>query len=202
MPAMSRFEAMLCRSAPWHAVAGRYVLPWAVGGTTVIGDVLEVGGGDGTMAAALLQASPAARVTMTDFDPVMVERARARLRRFGARAEVSRADAMALPFADSSFDAALSFIMLHHVGRWEDALRELVRVLRPGGWLFAYDLFDSAATRLVHTITKSDGVRLIRRNELVALLRTLDLKAVAIDGHRLIFRLRARRCVRAGACES
>lgn len=199
MPAMSRLEAALCRSAPWQAVAGRFVLPWALRGATLKGDILEVGGGDGTMAAALLESSPEARVTLTDFDPVMIERAGARLHRFGARAEIAHADVTALPFADASFDAALSFIMLHHVGRWEDALPELVRVLRPGGRLFVYDLLDSAVTRLVHAITKSGGVRLIRRKELVGLLGTLDLEAVAIDGQRLIFRLHARRPAHAGA---
>ena len=196
---MSSFEAALCRSAPWNTLAGRYVLPWALGGAAVTGDVLEVGGGDGAMAAALLQASPAARVMVTDYDPVMVEHASARLRGFGTRAEVRRADAAALPFADASFDAVLSFIMLHHVGRWEHALREVVRVLRPGGRLFAYDLLDSAATRLVHSITKSGGVRLIRRQELAAVVGTLDLEAVVIDGQRLIFRLRAQRSTSAVA---
>ena len=53
-------------------------------------------------------------------------------------AAVARADLLALPFADDSFDCVTSFDVLYH--RWvEDdgaALREMARVLKPGGVLF------------------------------------------------------------------
>src|SRR3954463_15021260 len=45
MPTMSRFEATVCRSAPWRLFAGRVVLPWALQGVTPGGDVLEIGAG-------------------------------------------------------------------------------------------------------------------------------------------------------------
>jgi ubiquinone/menaquinone biosynthesis C-methylase UbiE len=44
-----------------------------------------------------------------------------------------RADAMALPFLDKSFDAAIAMHMLYHAPEPEQALDEIVRVLRPGG---------------------------------------------------------------------
>ena len=45
-----------------------------------------------------------------------------------------------LPFADDTCDAALSCLMLHHVGNWEAALRELVRVVKPEGRVIGCDV--------------------------------------------------------------
>jgi ubiquinone/menaquinone biosynthesis C-methylase UbiE len=78
-------------------------------------------------------------MTVTDFDQEMVDAASARLAKFGDRVTVRQADATALPFPDGSFDAVLSWIMLHHTVEWDKALVESVRVLRPGGHVVGYD---------------------------------------------------------------
>src|SRR5436309_1748183 len=129
MAEMSRVAQLVCRSAPWRGIAGHVVLPWALQGRELHGDVLEIGCGSGAMAAAMLDRAPTIRVTATDFDTSMVDAATARLSGFGDRASVRRADATALPFADESFDTVVTFIMLHHVIEWETALREIARVL-------------------------------------------------------------------------
>jgi ubiquinone/menaquinone biosynthesis C-methylase UbiE len=150
MPEMSRTAQLMCRSAPWRFFAGRVVLPWALQGADLRGDVLEIGCGSGAMAAEILRRYPAVRLTATDYDDSMVDVARRRLAPFGARAAVRQADATALPFPEASFDATLSFIMLHHVVNWEQGLAELVRVLRPGGRLIGYDLLGDRAGRFLH----------------------------------------------------
>ena len=122
MPEMSRFAQVMCRSAPWRLFAGRVVLPWALQGKELHGDVLEIGCGSGAMAAEILRRFPDVRLTATDYDQSMVDVAAERLAPFGPRAEVRQADATSLPFDDASFDAALSFIMLHHVVDWERRL--------------------------------------------------------------------------------
>jgi ubiquinone/menaquinone biosynthesis C-methylase UbiE len=43
------------------------------------------------------------------------------------------ADGTTLPFTDNSFDGAMIIHVLHSVPRWEDAIAEAVRVVRPGG---------------------------------------------------------------------
>ncbi|HEX8003629.1 MAG TPA: class I SAM-dependent methyltransferase [Mycobacteriales bacterium] len=149
---MSRGEAVFCRSAPWRAFAARVVLPWATRGATPRGEVLEVGAGSGAMAEAMLRRWPDVRVTATDVDPDMVAAAAARLPERGT-AEV--ADATALPFADGSFDAVVSFLMLHHTIRWEDVVAECARVLRPGGVLLGYDLLDTRTARVIHRVDGS-----------------------------------------------
>jgi ubiquinone/menaquinone biosynthesis C-methylase UbiE len=168
----------VCRSAPWRFVAGRVVLPWALQGAELRGDVLEIGCGSGAMAVEILRRFPAVRLTATDFDESMLDVARERLAPFGDRAEVRRADAGDLPFADGAFDDAVSFIMLHHVINWEQALGELVRVLRPGGRLIGYDLLGDRGGRF--TRGHEGDTRRMRQDELRHVLRELPIEAPTV----------------------
>jgi ubiquinone/menaquinone biosynthesis C-methylase UbiE len=161
---------VFCRTAGWGVFARRVVLPWAVRGQALSGDVLELGGGGGAMAAGLLNRFRGVTLTVADLDPVMVAATAARLRDFGERAHVTVGDATDLPFEDASFDITLSFLMLHHVGDWESAVGEAVRVLRPGGRFLGYDLLHTAFSRGIHHV---DGIHDLRSISAHALTRTL-----------------------------
>jgi ubiquinone/menaquinone biosynthesis C-methylase UbiE len=178
MPEMSRFAQVMCRSAPWRLFAGRVVLPWALQRRELRGDVLEIGCGSGAMAAEILRRFPDVRLIATDYDQSMVDVATRSLAPFGPRAEAQQADATKLPFDDASFDAALSFIMLHHVVDWEQAFAELLRVLRPGGVLVGYDLMGDRGGQLLHG--REHDVRLMRRAALERRLDDLPVQQVAI----------------------
>jgi len=97
-----------------------------------LGDVLDVGSGDGAAAATI---APYCRtLTCIDTNPRSIEAARARLARHdNVRAQV--ADGHELPFADASFDAAVVFHTLTYAERPARVLSECARVLRPGGRL-------------------------------------------------------------------
>lgn len=179
MPVMSRFEAAFCRSAPWRALARRVVLPWALQGCRPSGRVLEIGAGSGAMAAELLAVLPDVTMTVTDVDPAMVDAATDRLRPFGARATVQVVDATSLPFPDASFDAVVSWIMLHHTVEWERALAEAVRVVRPGGDVVGYDLLSTAPLRLLHQAERA-RFRMIRLGELREAVRTLPVEQAVL----------------------
>ena len=155
MPVMSAVEQAFCRSLPWRAFTRRVVFPWAIGDTDLTGNVLELGSGSGAMALELLERYPTIRLTATDVDPAMRAAATQRLARYGNRVEIREADATQLPFDDASFDAVISFIMLHHVIDWERALGEISRVLRPGGIVAGYDLVESGVSRLTHRLDRS-----------------------------------------------
>ena len=71
------------------------------------------------------------RVTGLDFSERMLERAR----RKSSSVEWVRGNMLALPFADASFDAATVGFGIRNVDHLEGGLRELARVLRPGGRL-------------------------------------------------------------------
>lgn len=189
---MAWFERAFCRSGPWRAFTRRAVLPWALQGVDLEGDVLEVGAGSGAMAAGILESFPDARLVVTDYDPSMGEAARRRLDALGTRASVEQADATKLRYEDATFDAVVSFIMLHHVVDWEDALAEVARVLRPGGVFVGYDLAASAPGRWLHQVQR-ERQRMVTITEMRDQLTRLPFKDhVLRPGFgRLVMRFRA-----------
>jgi len=97
------------------------------------GDVLEIGGGTG---ANLTCYGPAvASLTLTEPKPPMLRRLERTAREHHPAATVLRAPAEDLPFDDHTFDVAVSTLVLCGVDDQPRALRELRRVLRPGGRL-------------------------------------------------------------------
>lgn len=92
--------------------------------------VLDAACGTGDLAIAGLKAG-AGTVTGLDFSAKMLERARAK----NASIEWLQGDMLALPFADETFDAATVGFGVRNVENLELGLRELRRVLRPGGRL-------------------------------------------------------------------
>lgn len=176
MPAMSRVEALLLRSAPWRVFATKVVLPWALGEEQLSGSALEVGSGSGAMAGAILNRFLQVHLTATDYDPGMVLAAGQRLAPFGDRASVVQADAARLAFDDDTFDVALSFLMLHHVGEWEAALRELVRVVRPGGRVIGCDVIESRILTSAERTLGTGAEQLISLDAFVACAAHLGLR--------------------------
>lgn len=112
------------RYAPWMADTLGYS---SAGGL----DVLDVGCGQGIDLARFAQAG--AHVTGIDLTPRHVELARAHLAALNLDGEVVNGDAEQLPFPDASFDRVTSNGVLHHTPDLPAALREIRRVLRPGG---------------------------------------------------------------------
>jgi ubiquinone/menaquinone biosynthesis C-methylase UbiE len=96
-------------------------------------DVLEVGCGSGF--AVQLFAEAGAKVSAVDLTEWAVETTRARLRAFGLEADVNEGDGEHLRFEDATFDLVFSWGVIHHSSDMDQALRELVRVCRPGGKL-------------------------------------------------------------------
>jgi ubiquinone/menaquinone biosynthesis C-methylase UbiE len=94
--------------------------------------VLDVGTGTGQAAGLLAQRYPDAQIDAVDASPAMIERARSKPELSGIRFAV--ADGGRLPFADASFDLAVSLLV-------QPFEAELRRVLAPGGWaLFCYPM--------------------------------------------------------------
>jgi arsenite methyltransferase len=103
--------------------------------------VLDIGSGPGFLAAEMAEELGSdGRVDGVDPSESMVAIARRRERSRGAApAEFHLADALALPFGDSTFDAAVSTQVLEYVEDVPAALAEARRVLRPGGRLLVLD---------------------------------------------------------------
>ena len=96
--------------------------------------VLDVGCGVGFDASLLAElVAPAGKVIGVDHSAAMVERAAARLAGSGLPVEFRTADAHALPFDGGAFDAAWTERVLVHVTDPAQVVREMIRVVRPGG---------------------------------------------------------------------
>jgi ubiquinone/menaquinone biosynthesis C-methylase UbiE len=95
-------------------------------------DVLEIGVGMGADHLEWAKAGPAS-LTGVDLTPRAVKHAETRLELHGFRSNLEVADAESLPFADGSFDLVYSWGVLHHSPDTGRAVREVWRVLRPGG---------------------------------------------------------------------
>lgn len=96
------------------------------------GRVLEIGAGTG---ANLPHYGAVESLTVAEPDGAMLRRLERRVRAGGGSPAVVRAAAEELPFADGSFDTAVSTLVLCGVGDQPRALAELRRVLVPGGRL-------------------------------------------------------------------
>ena len=97
------------------------------------GDVLEIGGGTGANLG--YYGAGVASLTITEPEPPMLKRLERKAREQNSKATVLRAPAEDLPFEDASFDAVVSTLVLCGVDDQPRAVRELRRVLRPGGRL-------------------------------------------------------------------
>ena len=96
--------------------------------------VLDLATGSGDLALAIQRRLPEAIVTAGDFSPEMLDVAQ----RKGVQRTVL-ADALQLPFAGESFDCVTVAFGLRNMADWGLALREMSRVLNPGGHLLVLD---------------------------------------------------------------
>lgn len=104
--------------------------------------VLDVCCGTGDLTALLArQTGPSGRVVGLDFSPAMLRQAKAKChRRQLSNVVFQPGDALALPFPDCTFHYVTMAFALRNVGNLDRALREMQRVLAPGGRMLVLDL--------------------------------------------------------------
>jgi SAM-dependent methyltransferase len=110
--------------------------------------VLEMGCGTGVFLPALARAvGESGRVVGLDHAPAFLDASRTRLAGAGLedRVELVHGDAHRLPFPDGSFDAAHCERVLMHLEDPDLAIRELVRVVRPGGRVVVAEVYADGA---------------------------------------------------------
>lgn len=112
------------------------LVSWAEGGPDRVALDVATGGGHTALALAPLYG----KVVASDLTPRMLAAAEAFLRERGAtNVTFERADAENLPFSDAAFDLVSCRIAPHHFARPADFVREVARVLRPGGIFLLVD---------------------------------------------------------------
>jgi len=132
----------------WTAEDAGRVADWLRPAVAPGGRVLDVGGGAGQL-AVLLAAALDADVTVLDPTQALVEYVPSHPHVTGLLGAAEE-----MPFADSTFDAALASDAFHHFRDQNAAVREFARVVRPGGTVLVLD-FDPSTL----------GMKLIRLGE-------------------------------------
>ena len=120
------------------------------------GEVLEIGGGTGSN---LTYYGPAvSSLTITEPEDPMLKRLEKKVREQGSAAKVVRAPAEKLPFEENSFDTVVSTLVLCGVDDQRQALREIHRVLRPGGRLLFIEHVRSDDPKLAKKQDRLNGL--------------------------------------------
>ena len=162
--------------------------------------VLDVGCGTGTLAVLTKRLHPEVEVVALDPDPKALARAGRKAAKASVTIRLDQGFADRLPYPSESFDRVFSSFMLHHLDRTAKGgtLREIRRVLKPGGRLFLVDfarasganglpgshspkrLAGSAEDRVLELMTESDLAASIigRRAALAGRLRVVYYAAV------------------------
>ena len=109
----------------FKAVAGEHGWPYE--------RAMELGCGTGFFLLNLMQGGVAERGSVTDLSPGMVQVAMNNAEKLGLPVDGRVADAERIPYEDDTFDLVVGHAMLHHIPDVEAALREVLRVLKPGG---------------------------------------------------------------------
>jgi demethylmenaquinone methyltransferase / 2-methoxy-6-polyprenyl-1,4-benzoquinol methylase len=115
--------------------------------------VLDVATGTGDMALELAhRVAPTGEVVGCDFAEEMLARARAKARgrAHGMHVRFEPADALALPYADDSFDAATSAFGVRNFGDVDAGIAEMARVVRPGGRVVVLEITTPTRAPLSH----------------------------------------------------
>jgi len=157
------------------------------------GKVLDAGTGPGTLVRELARSLPGLQIYGIDLSEDMIGLARAHARReqLEERVHFESGDVAHLPYPDQSFDAVVSTISMHHWFELEQPLRELYRVLRPGGQLWIYDFRFVKAQTVEKALARTPFVETPLEHRLVrtgffpfALYRRFALQKTAHRDHQ------------------
>lgn len=185
---MNRLHRWLCRSNHWRTTV-RQRVPWVLGETDLGPNVLELGPGPG-LTTDLVRAS-VKQLTALELDAKLAVALESRLR--GSNVRVVEGDATEMPFGTWEFSGVLSFTMLHHVPSPElqdKVLREVCRVLKPGGFFVGSDSLQSLFMKIIHigdTLVPVDPATFSGR------LQSAGFEVLEIAKNSQAFRFRARR---------
>jgi SAM-dependent methyltransferase len=185
---VNRLHHWLCNSAYWRRTLEQRV-PWILSRTNLGAEVLEIGPGPGLTSDIIR--SLAQRLTAIEADPALAQSLRLRLR--DTNVAVVTGDAAAMPFPDATFSGCATFTMLHHVPSadlQDTVLREIRRVLRPGGELAGSDSLPGALMRVLHL---GDIFVPVNPATLPDRLAAAGFEAIQVQRASSFFRFHARR---------
>ena len=140
----------LVMTNPLRAIVQRHVearwMELAAGGKRRAGKALEIGCGKGIGVEIILDRFAADTVDAFDLDARMVRLAKRRLAGLDGVGAVRIGDATRIDAPDGVYDSVFNFGAIHHIVDWKKAVSEVHRVLKPGGFFYAQEVFRDLIT--------------------------------------------------------
>ena len=186
---MNLLHRWLCSSSRWKQTVEKFVVPWVLDGIDLGSRALEIGPGYGATTDVLR--TRAAQLTCVEIDRKLAEALRQRTQ--NQNVTVVWQDATEMQFADESFDSAVCFTMLHHVpspSLQNRLLKQVARVLRPGGTFAGTDSLGGKRMRVLHCF---DTLVPVPPETFEDRLRAAGFTDVKLDLNPYAFRFRARK---------
>lgn len=154
--------------------------------------VLDIGCGTGTFVMQLKRRYPEVTVVGLDPDRKALSRARRKAERARVIVRFDQGFADELPYPPASFDGVFSSFMFHHLetGSKERTLREVRRVLKPGGRLYLLDVESEAAHAhgVLHLLPRMhERVKDNVESQIVALMRSAGFDDATRVGECAVF---------------
>jgi SAM-dependent methyltransferase len=165
------------------------------------GRALELGCGPaGSIELLAERVGPSGTVTAVDIDPAHISLARRLVADRGLHnVEVVQSDARATGLPSGSFDLVHARLLLVNIPSPEQVVAEMVRVVRPGGWVVT-DEADAGASvcypphqawdqlqAILHEAYRSDGADLLVGRKLTAMLKSAGLVEVGTEGRADVY---------------
>jgi ubiquinone/menaquinone biosynthesis C-methylase UbiE len=148
--------------------------------------VLDVGCGTGELLRRLRARYPAAALAGLDPVPQMLEVAKSKL---SGSEDLRIGYADNLPWTAGSFDTVVSCNMFHYITHPVAALREMARVLRPGGTIVLTDWCDDylacRVCNLYLRLTNRAFYKTYRQKECLALLRQAGFRNIGLERYKI-----------------
>ena len=179
-------QALPFAAIPGHSASIQVLIKMC--GSAAMGDVLDVACGPGIVACEF---SPTARsVTGIDVTAAMIGAARQRQLTQGlTNMEWIEGSALALPFAERSFDAVVTRYSFHHFIEPARVLSEMIRVVRPGGRVLVADVAMPASKVAeydhLETLRDPSHVHALEVGEFEALFLKSGLEALASSSYEV-----------------
>ena len=158
------------------------------------GRMLDIGCGTGSLIHLIKGRHPDVDIVGLDPDPKVLARARRKLQRAGFSVQLDQGYSDELPYPKGSFDRVFSSLMFHHVeaNAKEKTLREIRRVLKPGGSFHMVDFGgpesgDGFWSRWIHSRHRLEDNS---EDRILSLLRSADFTGPKIVSHGTMFFLR------------
>lgn len=148
---INKLEKFIVNSPLRAAIQRRYEIPLLLSFAQLPqnAQILEVGCGRGIGLETLKKRSKVAGISGCDIDAEMIEKAKSRI---GSDANLWVGSATNLAAPNRFYDAVFVFGVLHHIKNWQAAIREIKRVLKPGGIIYLIEYYKPL---ICHPIVKT-----------------------------------------------